>query len=95
VLEAFNWAHADDQLGRELRRRPHGATGAVYEILMREENPTPGSCVDAPQEYSSGFGLSSRIANLVLPDFRRPGSIMGGSINDAAIRSATLGERCG
>jgi hypothetical protein len=40
VLEAFTWAHADDQLGRELLRRPHGATGAVYEILMREE-PDP------------------------------------------------------
>ena len=37
VLEAFTWAHADDQLGRELLRRPHGAALAVYEILMREE----------------------------------------------------------
>ena len=40
VLEAFTWAHADDQLGRELLRRPHGAALAVYEILMREE-PDP------------------------------------------------------
>lgn len=28
VLEAFTWTHADDQLGRELLRRPHGAAGA-------------------------------------------------------------------
>ena len=40
VLEAFTWAHADDQLGRELLRRPHGAAGAVFDILMREE-PDP------------------------------------------------------
>ena len=40
VLEALTWAHADDQLGRELLRRPHGAAGSVYEILMREE-PDP------------------------------------------------------
>jgi hypothetical protein len=40
VLEAFTWANADDQLGRELLRRPHGAAGAVYDILMREE-PDP------------------------------------------------------
>ena len=39
VLEAFTWAHADDQLGRELLRRPHGAR-AVFDILMREE-PDP------------------------------------------------------
>ena len=40
LLEAFTWAHADDQLGRELLRRPHGAAGAVFDILMREE-PDP------------------------------------------------------
>lgn len=40
VLEAFTWANADDRLGRELLRRPHGAAGTVYEILMREE-PDP------------------------------------------------------
>jgi hypothetical protein len=40
VLEAFTWAHADDQLGRELLRRPHRAAGAVFDILMREE-PEP------------------------------------------------------
>ena len=40
VLEAFTWAHADDQLGRELLRRPHGAAGVVFDILMREE-PDP------------------------------------------------------
>lgn len=40
VLEAFTWAHADDQLGRELLRRPRGAAGAVFDILMREE-PDP------------------------------------------------------
>ena len=40
VLEAFTWADADDQLGRELPRRPLGAAGAVYEIRMREE-PDP------------------------------------------------------
>ena len=40
VLEAFTWVHADDQLGRELLRRPHGSAAAVYEILMREE-PDP------------------------------------------------------
>ena len=40
VLEAFTWSHADDQLGRELLRRPHGAAGTVFDILMREE-PDP------------------------------------------------------
>lgn len=40
VLEAFTWTHADDQLGRELLRRPHGAAGSVFDILMREE-PDP------------------------------------------------------
>jgi hypothetical protein len=30
----------NDQLGRELLRRPHGAAGAVFDILMREE-PDP------------------------------------------------------
>ena len=40
VLEAFTWFSADDQIGTELGRGRHGAVGAVYEILMREE-PDP------------------------------------------------------
>ncbi len=37
MLEAFTWAHADDQLGTELQHGRHGAVGAVYEILLQEE----------------------------------------------------------
>jgi hypothetical protein len=40
VLEAFTWISADDQLGTELQHGRHGAVGAVYDILLREE-PDP------------------------------------------------------
>ena len=40
VLEAFTWATADDQIGTELERGPHGAVALVCEILKREE-PEP------------------------------------------------------
>jgi len=40
VLEAFTWATADDQIGTELARRPHGAAAQVYDVLKREE-PEP------------------------------------------------------
>ena len=40
VLEAFTWLSADDQIGTELQHGRHGAVGAVYDILMREE-PDP------------------------------------------------------
>jgi len=37
VLEAFTWLGADDQIGTELQHGRHGAVGAVYGILVREE----------------------------------------------------------
>ncbi len=37
VLEAFTWFSADDQIGTELQHGRHGAAGAVYDILVREE----------------------------------------------------------
>lgn len=40
VLEAYTWASADDQIGTELERGPHGAVAQVYEILKREEPDT-------------------------------------------------------
>ena len=40
VLEAFTWFSADDQIGAELLHGRHGAVGAVYDILVREE-PDP------------------------------------------------------
>jgi hypothetical protein len=40
VLEAFTWANADDQIGTELERGPHGAASRVCEILKSEE-PEP------------------------------------------------------
>ncbi len=40
VLEAFTWFSADDQIGTELQHGRHGAAGAVYDILVREE-PDP------------------------------------------------------
>ncbi len=40
VLEGFTWATADDQIGTELDRAPHGAAARVYEILKQEE-PEP------------------------------------------------------
>lgn len=40
VPEAYTWATADDQIGTELERGPHGAVAMVYEILKAEE-PEP------------------------------------------------------
>jgi hypothetical protein len=40
VLEAFTWTTADDQIGTELERGPHGVVAQVCEILKLEE-PEP------------------------------------------------------
>ena len=40
VLEAFTWFTADDQLGTEIGRGPHGVVLRVYEILRMAE-PEP------------------------------------------------------
>ncbi|HLG85854.1 MAG TPA: hypothetical protein VKZ79_01505 [Alphaproteobacteria bacterium] len=36
VLEAFQWASADDELGTETERLPAGRVGEIYEILQSE-----------------------------------------------------------
>jgi hypothetical protein len=40
VLEAFLWTTSDEELGNEVERLPHGAVGAVVEILEAQE-PEP------------------------------------------------------
>jgi hypothetical protein len=40
VLEAFLWTASDEELGNEVARLPHGAVGAVVEILRAQE-PEP------------------------------------------------------
>ena len=40
VLEAFLWTASDEELGDEVARLPHGAVGAVVEIL-RSQEPEP------------------------------------------------------
>ena len=40
VLEAFLWTTSDEELGNEVERLPHGAVGAVVEIL-RSQEPEP------------------------------------------------------
>ena len=37
VLEAFLWTTSDEELGNEVERLPHGAVGAVVEILRSQE----------------------------------------------------------
>lgn len=37
VLEASQWAGADDELGAEVERAPAGRVGIIYEILKSEE----------------------------------------------------------
>ena len=37
LLEASQWAGADDELGAETERAPAGRVGIVYEILQSEE----------------------------------------------------------
>ena len=36
LLEAFQWASADDELGPETERLPAGRVGEIYEILQSE-----------------------------------------------------------
>jgi hypothetical protein len=36
VLEAFLWTTSDEELGNEVERLPHGAVGAVVEILRAQ-----------------------------------------------------------
>jgi len=39
VLEAVQWLKADDSLGEETGHTRSGAAGAVYAILLQEEEP--------------------------------------------------------
>jgi hypothetical protein len=42
LLEASQWASADDELGAEIERSPAGRVGEIYEILQSEEPEASG-----------------------------------------------------
>jgi hypothetical protein len=41
IVEAFQWASADDELGADVERSRSGVVGAIYEILKSEEPDAP------------------------------------------------------
>jgi hypothetical protein len=42
VTEAFEWLNRGGEMGEELQRSLHGTAALVFDILKRDEPPTPG-----------------------------------------------------